>query len=208
MESRSEHNQLDSDLAPENVHDKPPRIFHLQISAEEQEALTKKFEFDKPRERSYVYFDTSADSEHAMLFKNKVQLRIKTKGLVHTLELKTRGNVKNEVEDTLSAEEFQALLEGVFPDGKVKDTLSEQNLFFPVKPIDSSISVRRGLAFHGGKLTLDQTTINHRPEANYTLEFHSKGTFSDGEIQALLEELGVSNNPVKKNKLEKFWEGR
>ena len=186
-----------------------PKIFKVEISPENFALLLKKFNFKEPKTRSNVYFDTSQSSEEAKLFHNGIRLRVVIKGSDYFLELKKNRGDNCEVAMRISFDEFKLLLDGILPEGKVRDKLIEMNSLFPLKLVGETTSKTQKVKFHDGQLILDKTSDVNNSNIYYHVEFRSdKVTSDDDTKRAILKELGIPDNLYTISKLRKFWENK
>lgn len=186
-----------------------PKIFKVEISGEDFDLLSKKFNFKEPKTRSYVYFDTNESSKEAKLFHNGIRLRAAIRDSKYFLELKKNRGKNCEIAMEISPDEFQSLLNGVLPEGNVKNKLIELNSLLPLKLVGKTTSTTQKTKFHDGQLILDQTSDGSDSRNYYHAEYRADKVSSvDDTKQTILKELGIPDNLYTISKLRKFWENR
>ena len=150
----------------------------------------------------YLYFDTSARIREAKLLKEKIRLRAKIKNGIYSLQLKNKakGNIF-EVKDILSFEEFQKLLQGEFPLGRVKEALSAFDLLGGIKLVGATLVLQKRNDFMGGTLTLNQTIC--QSEISHQLEFSAR---SQEQIDSFNDRFALVEKFT--SKLRRFWKAK
>jgi len=185
---------------------KPPCYFKSDIPFEDYYLLAEThFCEEERRQITYMYFDTHHNPELCELFNKRIRLRVRIKNRDYSLEMKSRMPGRSfEIADKLSLKEFQCLLQGVFPEGKIKDVLLEMQSSLQIIWLHTSVTVRQKCHFMDGILVIDQTSFNR--QTFYQIEFRSYNDVDKNKLKYLQKELRIKKSKERKSKLQKCFD--
>lgn len=176
----------------------------------EAKALVKKDEYEKLASLFYEYPSYTQtnyyiDNEKSLLRKEGIALRVRQKGDLYEMTLKTplsQGLLeKNCAWNKATFEEFKS--KGLFPEGDIKRFLTMLDIDVKSLKIKTSLTTKRiDVPYEGGKLSIDENHYSGKVDYEIELEYNNE---ADAErlLQELLEKNGIPFLLNKKTKVSR-----
>lgn len=175
-----------------------------RITETDYERFLKEHFADAPEEVSkYYYFDTDAQVANAQLLSRHIRfrLRLRVDSILLQFEESREGEKEELLQEVISPEQVEAIVQGTIPDGPIKARLSALGITQPLQMVGMTESTRHIAEILNGYCELERTRY---PDGKvlHQIEYRSKDTETNVARQALGLSAEIRRAP---SKLQEFF---